>query len=189
MNGTSRAALCLLLAAALSSAACITFRGPEQIRREISGISGVEFDREMGFTVRRSGMWLVRTGMRIAGEDEASLRGVRSIQVGIYQVRDPENGLHARVPIEARSFSDWDAVVRVHEDDEDVLVMVREHEGSVRNMLVVVSDEEELVLVRMKGRLDGILEEAMAEAFDQADRPELYDRAREERGLEPVAEI
>lgn len=189
MSGTSRAALCLLLAAALSSAACIGFRGPEQIRREISHNSGVELDREMGFTVRRSGMWLVRSGLRIAGEDEISLRGVRGIQVGIYQVRGSELGTHAQLPLEARRFSDWDPVVRIHEDDEEVLVMVREKKGSVRRLLVVVSDDEELVIVRMKGRLDDILEEAMAEAFDQADRPELYDKSRQERGLEPVAAI
>jgi hypothetical protein len=188
MNGSSRAALCLLLAAILSGTACIGFRGPEQIRKEISFNSGVKLDREMGFTVRRSGMWLVRMGLRIAGKDEISLRGVRRIEVGIYQVRGSESGGHIEVPLEARSFSDWDPVVRVHEDDEDVLVMVREKKGSVRNMLVVVSDDEELVIVRMKGRLDDILEEAMAEAFDQADRPELYDRTREERGLEPLAE-
>jgi hypothetical protein len=188
MSRRSRAALCLLLAAALSSASCIGFRGPERIRREISYSSGVDLDREMGFTVRRSGMWLVRWGMRVAGEEEISLRGVRRIEVGIYQVRGPELETHVHVPLDARSFSSWDPVVRVHEDDEDVLVMVREKKGSVRNMLVVVSDDEELVVVRMKGRLDDILEEAMAEAFDQADRPELYDKTREERGLEPPAE-
>ncbi len=189
MNGTSRAALCLLLAAALSSAACIGFRGPERIRREISFNSGVELDREMGFTVRRSGMWLVRMGLRIAGEDEISLRGVSGIQVGIYQVRGSWSGTHHQVPLDPRKFSEWDPVVRLHEDDEDVLVMIRERKGSVTSMMVVVSDDEELVVVRMKGRLENILEEAMAEAFDQVDRPELYEKTREERGLEPLAEI
>jgi hypothetical protein len=189
MNGTSRAALFLLLALALSSAACIGFRGPEQIRREISFNSGVELDREMGFTIRRSGMWLVRAGLRIAGEDEISLRGVRGVQVGIYQVRGSEMGRHPRIPLEAGRFSDWDPVVRVHEEDEEVLVLVREKKGSIRRMLVVVSDDEELVVVRMKGKLESILEEAMAEAFDQVDRPELYEKTREERGLEPLAEI
>jgi len=142
----------------------------------------------MGLTVKRSGMWLARWGMRIAGEDEISLRGIRRVEVGVYLPLQTKDG-SAPSRLDIRDFEGWSPLVRVHDEDEEVLVMVREKQGEVRDMLVVVSDEDELVVVRMKGRLDRILEEAMAEAFDQAERPDLYEKSREERGLEPAVPI
>ena len=54
-------------------------------------------------------------------------------------------------------------------------------------MLIVVAEEDEWVVVRMRGDLDRILEDAMRFAFDQAERPDLYEKTREERDLPPVS--
>jgi hypothetical protein len=184
----TRSPLLALLIVALLSPACVTLRGPEDVRRDISSATGVRFEREMGLTIKRSGMWLARWGLRISGEDDISLRGVHRVEVGIYL---PKERRHGSAPgrLDMRDFDGWSPLVRVHDEGEEALVMVREKQGEVRHMLVVVSDEEELVVVRMKGRLDRILEEAMSEAFDQAERPDLYERSREERGLEPEVPI
>ena len=55
--------------------------------------------------------------------------------------------------------------------------------------LIVVAEDEEWVVVRMYGDLDRILEETMRFAFDQAERPDLYDRTREERDLPPLGDM
>jgi hypothetical protein len=177
-----------LLLLALASTGCVTLRGPEDVRRGITDATGVRFEREMGLTVKRSGMWLARWGMRIAGEDEISLRGLRRVEVGIYLPKNPGDGA-ASARLEMSQFDGWSPLVRVHEEGEEALVLVRERDGEVRGMLVVVSEPEELVVVRMKGKLDRILEEAMSEAFDQAERPDLYEKSREERGLDPEETI
>ena len=56
----------------------------------------------------------------------------------------------------------------------------------IRHMVVVVAEEDEWVLVRLKGNLTRIIESAMEFAFDEMERPDLYTRTREERGLDPV---
>jgi hypothetical protein len=55
-------------------------------------------------------------------------------------------------------------------------------------MLLVVSEADELVIVRMAGRLDHILNDALRYGLDEAGRPDLYEPARmrlEERAASP----
>jgi hypothetical protein len=81
--------------------------------------------------------------------------------------------------------------VRVQDEGEQVFVMVRPGETpeQIREMLVVVAEDEEWVIVRLYGDLDRIIEDTMRFAFDQADRPDLYDKTREERDLPPLGDI
>jgi hypothetical protein len=44
-------------------------------------------------------------------------------------------------------------------------------------MLVVVMEQDEWVLVRIKGKLERVVEDAMRMAFDKAEHPELYEPA------------
>ena len=53
----------------------------------------------------------------------------------------------------------------------------------------VVAEDEEWVVVRLYGDLDRILEDTMRFAFDQAERPDLYDKTREDRDLPPLGDI
>jgi hypothetical protein len=46
-------------------------------------------------------------------------------------------------------------------------------------------EPDEWVLVRIRGKLDRIIEDAIEMAFDEVDRPDLYAKTRRERGLEP----
>jgi hypothetical protein len=56
-------------------------------------------------------------------------------------------------------------------------------------MIVVVAESEEWVVVRLRGDLDRILEDTLRFAFDQADRPELYEKTREQRDLPPLTGV
>lgn len=176
----------LVLIPALAAVSCVRLHGPEDIRRELSRSAGVELDREMGLTLTRSGMWIARMGLRMSDEDEISLRGVRRMQVGIYEVRGPGRGQDRIRSIDFSLLEGWTQVVRVREDDEQVFVLTREESGKIRGLLVIVAESDEWVLVRMKGKLDRMLEEAIRTAFDEVDRPDLYARTRAERGLEPL---
>jgi hypothetical protein len=71
----------------------------------------------------------------------------------------------------------YEHVVRIHDEGEDVFVMVKFEEEQIRRMLVIVAEEDEWVLVRIRGKLNHIFEQAMEMAFDQADKPELYEPA------------
>ena len=50
-------------------------------------------------------------------------------------------------------------VVRVHEPGEDVMVLFKEKDDVVRALLVVVAESDEWVLVRIRGKLDQVMEQ------------------------------
>ena len=185
--GASAASIALLYLGA--GAACIGFQGPEDLRRDIVQATGVELHRESGVSVGRMGVALVRW---FTPEDEIPLKGVRRVQVGVYRVTDASDADPAAELLGMPALSDWEPVVHLRERDENVLVMLREENESIRGVLVVVMEDDEWVLVRIRGKLQRIVEEAMRLAFDRTDRPDLYDPAlneyRESRHAE-IAEI
>lgn len=164
-----RICLAALPLALLFSTSCM-LRGPENLRRDLEQASGVELEREAGVTVGRVGTMLVRW---FTPADEVPLKGVRKVQVGVYRVVDRPNG--APVELSLPALSGWQRVARVRQSDEQVDLFVLEENARVRGMLVVVAEDDEWVLVRIRGKLDHVLEQAMEMAFEQADHPELYE--------------
>jgi len=189
MNTAPRryASLLMLLIPILVGTSCVRFRGPEDLRKDLSRTAGVELETEMGVTVTRSGMWIARKAIKWSDDDDdiPSLKGVRRVEVGIYQVEGLRDGRDAPVALGLSDLPDWSPIVRIQEDGEAVFVLVDEEHEQIKRMLVVVADHDEWVIVRIKGNLTRIIEDAMRMAFENADRPELYARSREERGLEP----
>jgi len=185
---TKRGLCLLLLLPALAATACVRFYGPRDLRRELSSSAGVQLEREMGVTVTRSGVWLARWGLKFADEDEIpiSLKGVKRVQVGVYTVEGLARGRESRSPLALDDLlPGWQRWLRIQDDDEEVVALVDEREGRMRGLVVVVAEEDQWVLVRLRGNLDRVIEDAMRMAFDEADRPDLYARSREERGLPP----
>lgn len=178
----------MVLMTALFLTGCVRMTGPESLRRDLSRSSGVILKKEAGVTVTRSGIWLTRMGLKIANEpDIPKLRGLRRVEVGVYNVQGYRDGATASGPVELDAvFDDWNTLVSMNGDGEQVRVLTRENHGKLRQLLVVVASEDEWVLVRLRGRLDQLIEQAIRFGFDSAERPELYERSREERGLEPI---
>jgi hypothetical protein len=165
----------------------VTLHGPEEIRRDLSKETGVKLDHEFSITVNRGGMWLARQGLKWSGEDEISLKGINLVDVGIYEPAGLRKGFEAPRAVHPDYFKGYEALVRVQEqeDGENVLVMTREKSEKIKGLIVVVTEPEEWVIVRVKGNLNEILEQALAGAFDEIERPDLYEKTREERGLDP----
>jgi hypothetical protein len=176
-----------LLVCLVAGTSCIGFRGPEDLRRDLVQATGVELDREVGVSIGRVGVMLVRW---FTPEREIPLKGVRGIQVGVYEVIDHDDSTSAHGPFEPPVLAGWEPVVRVHEEGESVFVMLYEKQDDIRGMLVVVMDEDEWVLVRVRGKLRRIVEQAMRMAFEQAERPELFEPAvtdyRKSRSADPA---
>lgn len=187
-NPASRTTLARSLAVlvvALGSAACI-LHGPGDLKRDLSQSAGVKLDREFGLTLGRTGTWVARKAMKWSGETDVSLKGVRKIEIGVYQVEGLRSGRAAASSLQPADLPDWSPLVRVHEEDSDVFVLLKEDDARIRGILVVVAEPDEWVLVRIRGRLDGLVEDVMQAAFDEVDRPDLYAATRRERGLEPA---
>ena len=175
-----------LLFCFLATATGCFLRGPSGVRREIAEATGARYDREFALTIGPVGMAIARWGVRIAekhDEDgempEISLAGVRKVQVRVYQV-EPGSWDEDHDNFDPAVLGDWEPVVRVQDDGEDVHVLLRTEDGVIRRMLVIVSEAEELVIVQMKGRLDEILEDALRYGLEQAESDEHYERALEQ---------
>ncbi|MHC4502972.1 MAG: DUF4252 domain-containing protein [Planctomycetota bacterium] len=164
----------IVVACLATCASCITFHGPKDLQRDLVQATGVELERESGVTVGRMGVMLARW---FTPEKEIPLKGVRRVQVGVYEVTDFGEGDYGQGSVEPPELPGWETVVRVHEEDENVFVMLHQEEDQIRGMLVVVMERDEWVLVRIKGKLNRTVERAMQMAFEEADRPELYDPA------------
>lgn len=145
--------------------------GPGDVRRDMAAATGAEYDREFAITLGRIGTSFARWGMRVAGEDDVPLQGVRKVEVGVYRVVEPPADGDGTLRLAPR----WSPVVQLRQDGENVHVLLREDGDRVRAMLVVVQDAEELVIVRLKGRIDHIVEDAIRYGLDEAGSPHLAD--------------
>ena len=109
-------------------------------------------------------------------EENVPLKGVRRVEVGIYEVKGLRRGVESRRPLELPDLPGLEPVVRVHEDGEDIFVLLHvDEDEEIRQMVVIVAEDDEWVLVRIKGKLRHTFESAMRMAFDHADRPEKYE--------------
>jgi hypothetical protein len=137
--------------------------------------------QETGITVTRSGIWLAR---QFVDTEDVPLKGVRRVEVGVYDVRGMKRGIDSPRPLDISGFKGWKPFVQIRDAGEQVFVLTKiDEQQRIRGMLVVVAEDDEWVLVRIRGKLDEIFERTMEMAFSQAERPELYARTREERGL------
>ena len=174
-----------LVLISLLGISCVRFVGPEDIRHELSGQAGVKLKQETGFTFTRSAVWLARHFVK---EDDFTLEGVRRVEIGVYEVKGFEDGRQSPSPLDLTKLEGWVPIVRVRESGEDVMVLFKEKDDVVRELLVVVAESDEWVLVRIRGKLDRVLEQAIEMAFEDVDRPDLYAKTRRERGLDPLVE-
>jgi hypothetical protein len=178
MGGRSHKLLIFIVLSCLVATGCV-LRGPAGIQREIAEATGAEYDKEFAITLGRIGTTVARW---VVDDDEdlpVSLKGVRKVQVGIYQVKAGTRDA-SHPPFEPGVLGDWNPIVAIRERDEEVHVRYKEKGGEIRSMLVLVSEPEELVIVRMKGRLDRVFREAMRYGLDEAGRGEYYEPALEQ---------
>jgi len=163
-----------MVACLATCVSCIWFHGPEDLRHDLADTAGVELHRETGVTVGRLGLALARM---VTKQDEIPLKGVRKVEVGVYEVTGTRRGVNQARPVRTPEMPGYEPVVRIHDEGEDVFVMIKLEEEQIRRMLVIVAEEDEWVLVRIRGKLNHIFEQAMEMAFEEADKPELYEPA------------
>lgn len=104
-----------------------------------------------------------------AAEVRNYLRDVSKVQVAIYEIEGTPRGTAVETPARLQELLDegWEMAVRVREEHELVWLLYRIDDESVREMIVVVMGDEELVLVRVKGRLERLLAEALQDSRDE----------------------
>ncbi len=105
--------------------------------------------------------------MKLAGaiadldrEEKALLKSIRSVTVLTIEEQDLYPGVNFTDEINL-SADHYQLLMEVHEEDEDVLIAAREKNGKLRDLIVVVGGDEN-VLVHVRGRMESDLLENLA---------------------------
>ena len=90
--------------------------------------------------------------------------GIRRIKAGIYPVEDEANFEDLDIPELSRfKHKGWKPALKVIESDGIGWLLYRERHGRVHDLFVVALTDEELVLARIRGNLDELLNLALIE--------------------------
>jgi hypothetical protein len=147
---------------------CIYSREIAHVRRDIErAYPGTEFDRQIVLSFGPGFLgaigWLAEKiddgdAQRVA--DYA--REIRRVKVGVYRTVTLASEETMRIEsLDLFRENGWLVAARVREDDEVIWALYRERCGAVRDIFVLSLSDEELVIVRIEGELDRLLEKIL----------------------------
>jgi len=158
-----------VLAGILAGSGCglAFYRGPSGMEGALEKQLDCELNRDfglkLGFLMAPLASSIVRKTADT--EDEAFLRELhlRKVGVAVFHVENQGSEVRRLDPAKL-GLSGWNTLARVKQDGEQLLVMSKpEKAGGIRNVVLVSYDGDEVVLVRIKGDLDKLVQ-AAAEA-------------------------
>jgi hypothetical protein len=174
--------IALLIAAGGTSSGCLWAPELANVRRDIERqIPQARFDKEIELSLGPLSLALARVVTRFvpdAREARSYLRDVRRIQIAVYNAHDlpPTTGVEMPAVLRELQAQGWVTAVKVRDGEELVWVLYRLENESVTELYVVALDDEELVLVRAKGKLEKLAARALQESGDTPGLPRLAHR-------------
>lgn len=143
-----------------------------QIKQDIAHqIPDATFNHQVSFAIGPGGMALARAVVSMvpqAGDARGWLKDVSRVEVAVYEVHADASARRIATPsrIEVMLADGWEMAARVREDGESVWLLYRLDGESVRELFVVALDQDELVLVKVKGRLERLIARALSDVDD-----------------------
>lgn len=184
-NFASRATVVAMLIVVMTlSSGCLWAPELSKMRNDIEDqMPGTSFNREFAISLGPITMGLARMLTGLVPDDDVRtarkyLRDVSSIQVAVYRSETPAPVERVRMPERLRRMYEdegWEMAVKVQEDDSLAWVLYRITNDSIRDVYIVVLDDEELVLVRAHGKLERLVARALREAEGVRGIPHLPD--------------
>ncbi|MEW5875177.1 MAG: DUF4252 domain-containing protein [Candidatus Zixiibacteriota bacterium] len=167
----------LIALAGLSQTGCLRATQLERIGAEIAWQHPeARFKREFSLSLGSVSMGLARLVVGVAGEDareaKAYLEGVRRIEFAIYEVRGMEDVNDTDTPeiIEELIADDgWEMIVKSKNEGDLVWILYREDDGKVKDLLLTVLEDDEMVLINLSGHLDRVFAEALEDHSELTD--------------------
>lgn len=169
---------------ALSSSGCYRAVHLERIGYEIAdACPGARFKRDFSLSLGGASWGIMKNIALSVEKDDPEVRaivgGLSRIELVVYEVSGISK-VDARPIGEVVRGSlddDWELMVKSADKNEMVWIHYREDDGRVREMNITAFDDGELVIVRLSGRLDEIMEMAIADHGGFTGR--IVDTARE----------
>ncbi len=158
------------IAAALPMAGgCGPARELKQVKQDIARqLPDADFEHELSFAIGPGGMALTRAITSFVPDTDdvhRYLEDVTRVEVAVYEIHTDKPSRRIETPsrIEEMLANGWELAARVREKHESAWVLYRIEGDSVRELFVVALDKEELVLVKVKGRLERVIGRALTQ--------------------------
>ena len=155
--------------AMLSSPGCFWSSELADVRRDLEHqLPGSSFDKNVELSLGPIVMTFARVvTAAIPGAREARpyLSGLSRVQIGVYDSHF-ESVSELRMPERLQSLlsKGWETAVRVRDNHEAVWILYRPDDDEVKEIFVLVLDDDELVMVKARGNLERLVAAAMDEA-------------------------
>jgi hypothetical protein len=157
----------LALISLIGLSGCIGSGNMTQVRNDLDEqLTGVRFKRVVGIQTGPLTLGLARfvtSFIDDAREARSLMRTVTFAHVRVYEVIGRLKGQEVRTPRTLRDLQEngWNMLVKVREEDSNVWIMSHDRFGDVRDLYMVVMDDESLVMARVKGNFTELVTRAM----------------------------
>jgi hypothetical protein len=159
----------------VSCSGCLWAPELDGIRKDIERqLPGASFQREFALSLGPITLGLARTIVRLvpdAAEAREYLDDVRSVRVAVYEVANLPAEPILETPTRLASLVEedgWEIAARVNQQDENVWLLYRAENDSIKDIYFVVLSDEELVLVRAHGNIERLARKAMRDHVNAA---------------------
>lgn len=133
-------------------------------------LPGARFDSELQLKLGRVSLGLVRRLASLADDEDVEelgiLRDIRRVELAVYRteslpsIRETAFAIPRERNLRKKG---WKTAVRAVSADSASWVLFLEQQGEIRGLLVGALDDDELVLVKIHGDIQGIFERLMEE--------------------------
>ena len=132
-------------------------------------IPGASFDRKIELTLGPVSLLFARLVVRVvpaAEEARAYLRDVSRIEVAVYNAEEMPETMNVSTPKRLKKLINeegWEMAVKIRDEDEMLWLLYHIDGDTIKELYVVVLNEEELVLVKIRGKLERLVAHALSE--------------------------
>ena len=148
----------------LTSTACMNYRGPRGVEDSLERSLGVELKRDVGIKLGPISTRIVASLTGDEGDDEFGLHGLTSVGVVIFERGRRNGSTPHRIEPKDLGVKGYTTMFASSDGDEQVMILAKPQNGSIRDMVFLAVDTDEVVLARLSGDLDTLIAKAMDEA-------------------------
>jgi hypothetical protein len=146
-----------------SACGCMTYRGPRGVEAVIERKAAVELHREMGFKL---GPISTKIAVSLVHHwaDDQDFRDLSGIGVAVFEVTRHRGDPTQPITANDLGVPGWQPMVESRSDGEQLLVLAKPGNGELREIMFLSIDGDEVVVARLKGHLDRLIEKTLAAA-------------------------
>lgn len=165
-----------------ATSGCIWAPELARLRKDLQRqIPQASFEKEFELSLGPVAIGMARMITGMVPDDDAHLArdilgDVRHVEIAVYNAHHLPDIRHVQIPerLERMQNKDgWEMAVKVRDNDEVVWLMYRMRKDTIRDVYVVVLNDEELIMVKATGHLDNLVARALKETHGIKGIPEI----------------